>query len=39
MDSGALFYVATGNGGHYFSMSYKDHLQAVLRYRTMEGKK
>lgn len=28
-----LYYVATGNGGHYFSESYAQHIQAVEKYR------
>lgn len=30
-----LYYVASGNGGHIFSASYKEHLAAVDKYRKM----
>ncbi len=28
-----LYFVATGKGGHYFNINYKDHLKAVAKYR------
>lgn len=32
----ALYYVANGSGGHYFSDTYQQHLQAIQRYLQME---
>lgn len=29
----ALYFVATGDGGHYFSATYEEHLKAVRRYQ------
>ncbi len=36
--SNALYYVATGKGGHYFSATYQEHQQAVKRYLSVEKK-
>lgn len=39
-DSGnSLYFVATGNGGHTFSATYKEHLKAVQAYRKQQKKK
>lgn len=36
MQSDALYYVARGDGSHQFSATYKEHLQAVKKYRQQE---
>ncbi len=33
-----LYFVADGNGGHYFSRSLDDHIRAVERYRRLQRK-
>lgn len=37
-DSDALFFVATGKGGHKFSRTYQEHQQAVAQYRATIAK-
>jgi UPF0755 protein len=32
-----LYFVATGNGGHVFSRTYKEHLANVAAYRAVAG--
>jgi len=37
-DGDALYFVATGEGGHYFSATYGEHRKAVARYRRSRRK-
>lgn len=32
-----LFFVATGNGGHYFAETYKGHLENIQKYRSAQA--
>lgn len=33
VDSDALYFVADGSGGHYFSKTYREHRKAVIKYQ------